>query len=179
MTERADRVPSSWGALPTWIRRHRPPEQSLFSGIYGLVLVSALAAALDPADEKADPGPDALWILVTAAASAVAHGYAHTIARRASAAEGDSSHGFGSLVAEWPVVAAAVPTMALLLGAFAGWWGETNAVNAALAFNTVMLFCWGALTARGAGYSRAAACRAGGLDMLIGFLIIGVNALIK
>jgi hypothetical protein len=69
---------------PKWISRHRPPEQSLFSGIYGLVLASALVAALDATGEMADPGSDALWVLLTALASGAAHGYAHVIAQRAS-----------------------------------------------------------------------------------------------
>lgn len=167
------------GVAPRPTSRHRPPEQSLFSGIYGLVLASALVAALEATGEESDPGPDALWVLLTALASGAAHGYAHVIAQRASA-DGAATRGRLRLVlAEWPLVAAVLPTVGMLLAAVAGWWAEATAVDTALLFNTVALFGWGAWAARTAGHRWPAACRAGGLDMLIGVVIIIANALIK
>jgi hypothetical protein len=156
--------------------RHRPPEGWLFSGVYGLVLASALAAALDQPDERTDPWPDAWWVLLTAAASAAAHGYAHVIAHRVS---GTRPPAVRSVLAEWPLLTAVLPTVALLAGAGAGWWPEGTAVNIAFYVNTAVLFCWGAWTARLGGRGWGAAVRAGSLDMLIGLAIIGANALIK
>ncbi|MET9556564.1 hypothetical protein [Streptomyces sp. NPDC006645] len=155
------------------------PEQSLFSGIYGLVLASALAAALDATGEKADPGPDVLWVLLTALASAAAHGYAHVIARRASVDGAATGTRLRLVLAEWPLVAAVLPTVVLLLTAVAGWWPEAAAVDAALVFNTAALFGWGVWTARTAGHGWPSSCRAGAMDMLIGVVIIIANALIK
>lgn len=178
MSERADHVRRR-GVPPRSTSRYRLPEQSLFSGIYGLVLASALAAALDSTGGNADPGPDVLWVLLTALASAAAHGYAHVIAQRASA-DGAATMGRLRLVlAEWPLVAAVLPTVLMLLAAVAGWWPEATAVDAALLFNTGALFGWGAWTARSAGHGWPSSCRAGGLDMLIGIVIIIANALIK
>src|SRR4051794_35892422 len=120
--------------------RNPPTEPSLFSGIYGLVLARALVAALDATGEKADPGADALWVVLTALASGAAHGYSHVIAQRAS---GDGAASTGRLrlvLAEWPLVAAVLPTVGLLLVAVAGWWAEATAVDVALLFNTVALF---------------------------------------
>jgi hypothetical protein len=82
------------------------------------------------------------------------------------------------VLAEWPLVAAVLPTTALLLAAVAGWWSEDAAVDAALLFNTVALFCVGVSAARTAGRGWASSCRAGGMDMLLGLMIIAVNALI-
>ncbi|MET4921056.1 hypothetical protein P3L51_01515 [Streptomyces sp. PSRA5] len=178
MPEHADHV-SRRTVAPRGTLHHRPPEQSLFSGIYGLVLASALAAALDATGDTADPGPDALWVLLTALASAAAHGYARVIAQRASA---DEAAGVGRLrlvLAEWPLVAAVLPTVAVLLASVAGWWAEATAVDAALLFNTVALFGWGTWAARTAGHGWPSSCRAGALDMLIGLVIIIANALIK
>ncbi|MFF7858096.1 hypothetical protein [Streptomyces sp. NPDC007904] len=166
-------------AAPGWILRHWPAEHSLFSGIYGLVLASALAAALDAAGEEADPGSDALWVLLTALASGAAHGYAHVIAQRASVGRSATTSRLRLVLAEWPLVAAVLPTVGILLAAVAGWWAEGTAVDAALLFNTAALFGWGAWTARNAGYGWLSACRAGVMDMLIGVLIIVANALIK
>ncbi|MEV5342127.1 hypothetical protein AB0K93_27150 [Streptomyces sp. NPDC052676] len=178
MPDRADRVRSE-SVTAGWGLRHRPPEQSLFSGIYGLVLASALVAALDATGEKADPGGDALWVLLTALASGAAHGYAHVIAQRASADRAATAGRGRFVVAEWPLVAAVLPTVGILLAAVAGWWPEATAVNAALLFNTVALFGWGTWAARTAGHGWPSSCRAGGMDMLIGVAIIVANALIK
>jgi hypothetical protein len=177
MSDRTDQVRPA-NVARRWIERRRPPEQSLFSGIYGLVLASALVAALDATGEKAEPGPDALWVLLTALASGAAHGYAHVIAQRASD-DGAATSRLRSVLAEWPLVAAVLPTVGILLAAVAGWWAEATAVDAALLFNTVALFGSGTWAARTAGRGWPSACRSGAMDMLIGLAIIVANALIK
>ncbi|WEH12467.1 hypothetical protein [Streptomyces sp. VNUA24] len=165
-------------AAPSRTLWRQPSEQWLLSGIYGLVLASAMVAALDAAGEEADPGSDALWVLITAVASGAAHGYAHVIAQRASVEGVAVTSRLRSVLAEWPLVAAVLPTVGMLLAAVAGWWAEATAVDAALLFNTVALFGLGAWAARRAGRGWPSSCRAGGLDMVIGLLIIMVNALI-
>ncbi|TVL90316.1 hypothetical protein [Streptomyces sp. SAJ15] len=177
MPDRADQDRPE-GAAPRGIARRRPPEQWLFSGIYGLVLASAMVAALDATGETVDPGSDALWVLLTALASSAAHGYAHVIAQRASVGGAASTSRLRSVLAEWPLVAAVLPTVGILLAAVAGWWAEATAVDAALLFNTFALFGLGASAARTAGHRWPSSCRAGCLDMLIGLVIIGANALI-
>ncbi|MER6621020.1 hypothetical protein [Streptomyces sp. NPDC000931] len=157
----------------------RTPETTLFSGVYGLILASALAAALDSPGEADEPGSDALWILLTALASAAAHGYAHVVAHRLSADGSGVRVGLRAMLAEWPVVVAAVPTVVLLLTTMPSWWTETQAVNTALVLNTLLLAGWGAWTARSAGRGWTASLRAGIADMLIGLVIIAANALIK
>ncbi|MEU0698758.1 hypothetical protein ABZ349_33010 [Streptomyces niveus] len=178
MPERADHV-RRWGVVPRLPLQHRPPEQSLFSGIYGLVLASALVAALDATGDKADPGPDALWVLLTALASSAAHGYARVIAQRASVDGAATVSRWRLVLAEWPLVAAVLPAVAMLLAAVAGWWAEATAVDVTLLFNTVALFGWGTWAARASGHGWPSSCRAGGMDMLIGVVIIIANALIK
>ncbi|MFD9289219.1 hypothetical protein ACFWBV_13180 [Streptomyces sp. NPDC060030] len=158
--------------------RRRPTEQALFSGIYGLVLASALVAALDATGEKADPGPDALWVVLTALAASAAHGYAHVIAQRASSDGATTTSRLRLVLAEWPLVAAVLPTVLMLLAAVAGWWSEATAVDTALLLNTVALFGWGTWAARIAGYGWPSSCRAGSMDMLIGLVIIMADALI-
>lgn len=177
MPARAGRDPAG-GAVPRGILRRRP-ERWLFKGIYGLVLASALVAALDVPGGEANPGQDALWVLLTALTSGAAHGYAHVIARRAS---GDGAGGpsrLRAVLAEWPLVVAVLPTVAMLLAAAAGWWSEDTAADTALVLNTVLLFALGASAARAAGLGRLSSCRAGLLDMLIGLVIIAADALIE
>ncbi|MEU0290179.1 hypothetical protein [Streptomyces sp. NPDC006147] len=157
----------------------QPPEPRLLSGVYGLVLASALAAALDSPDEQTTPGSDALWVLLTALAAAAAHGYAHVLSHRMTAEPGGLTAGLRAMIAEWPVVAAALPTVILLLFAVPDWWSEADAVDVALVLNTLILAGWGVWTARHAGRRWPASLRAGLGDMVIGLVIIGANAVIK
>ncbi|MGA5900326.1 hypothetical protein [Streptomyces venetus] len=166
------------GVAPRAIVRRQPPEQWLFSGIYGLVLASALVAALDAGGEEADPGADTLWLLLTALASSAAHGYAHVIAQRASGDGAATTSRLRSVLTEWPLVVAVLPTVGLLLASVAGWWTEEAAADAALLFNTAALFALGTWAARTAGHGWPSSCLAGGLDMLIGLVIILANSLI-
>lgn len=160
-------------------RSRRPSSESwLISGVYGLVLASALAAALDSPDEQTDPGSDALWVLFTALAAAAAHGYAHVLAHRMSAERSGIGVGLRAMFAEWPLVAAAAPTIVFLLFAVPSWWTESDAVDTALLVNTVLLAAGGAWTARRAGRGWPASLRAAAGDMVIGLVIIGANALI-
>lgn len=149
----------------------------LFGGVYGTVLASSLVSALDNDSGQPDPGYDALWILVAALAAAAAHGYAHAIAEWSAGGSRATAETVRSVVREWPLVAAVVPTLFGLLGARAGWWGEDNAINVVLVVNLFALFGWGLWAARAAGQRWAAACRVGGVDVLLGLLIVSVNAL--
>ncbi|MGY3205001.1 hypothetical protein ACVW19_005516 [Streptomyces sp. TE5632] len=135
--------------------------------------------ALDSPGEASDPGSDALWVLLTALASAPARGYAHVVAHRMSADRGGAGVGLRAMLAEWPVVAAAVPTVVLLLTAVPSWWTEAEAVDTALALNALLLAGWGVWSARGVGRGSAASLRAGTGDMLVGLMVIVANALIE
>jgi cobalamin synthase len=168
-----------WAAL-RGIGRYVPPESLIFGGVYGTVLAGALAAALDEQSGTPDPGYDALWVLMTALASSAAHGYARVIAAHPPPGRSMTAIAVRSVLAEWPLTAAVMPTVLLLLTSYAGWWAEINAVSVALAFNTVALFFWGLWASRTAGgRSWPTACRAGGVDMAIGLLIVLVNLLTK
>ncbi|GAA4090566.1 hypothetical protein GCM10022233_87310 [Streptomyces shaanxiensis] len=117
--------------------------------------------------------------MLTALASAAAQGYAHAIAHRASVDRAATTNRLRLVLAEWPLIAAVLPTVGILLAAVAEWWAEATAVDAALLFNTVALFGRGAWAAHTAGHGWLSSCRAGSLDMLIGLVIILANALIK
>ncbi|MFI0712461.1 hypothetical protein ACH4SK_17810 [Streptomyces inhibens] len=160
-------------------RREEPLQRLLFGGVYGSVLASVLAAALGHDTGTSDPGYDAVWVLLAGAASAAAHGYAHSIAHRTGDKAPVTTTAVRSMLTEWPLVAAMLPTVAVLFGAYAGWWGEEAAVDVALTFNTVALFGWGVWAARVAGRGWAAACRVGGVDMLLGLCIVAANVLSK
>ncbi|MFJ3695170.1 hypothetical protein ACIPW9_13795 [Streptomyces sp. NPDC090052] len=170
-------MPASPSVPVSPARRAEPLQRLLFGGIYGTILASALAAALDNDNGSPDPGYDALWVLLTSLASAAAHGYAHAIAHRKADGVPVTSSTVRSVLTEWPLAAAVLPTVAALLGAHAGWWGEESAIAFSLGINTVALFGWGLWAARVAGRSWGRASRTGGVDMLIGLLIVAANIL--
>ncbi|GAA1503598.1 hypothetical protein GCM10009730_02880 [Streptomyces albidochromogenes] len=165
-------------SLPRPARRAEPMQRLLFGGVYGTVLASALAAALENDSGPPNPGYDAAWILVAALAAAASHGYAHALAHRVAHDPAVTST-LRSVLTEWPLVVAALPTGLLLLTAQARWWSESSALAAALAVNTVALFGWGLWATRAAGRGWVAACRSGCVDMLFGLFIIGANTLSK
>jgi hypothetical protein len=154
-----------------------PLRRVLFGGVYGTVLASSLVSALEHDTGHPDPGYDALWILVAALAAAAAHGYAHAIANWSAGGSKATAETVRSVFYEWPLVAAVVPTLVALLGARAGWWSESGGINTALVINTAALFGWGLWAARVAGQGWGSACRVGGVDVLLGLIIVSVNAL--
>ncbi|WP_329454925.1 hypothetical protein [Streptomyces sp. NBC_01497] len=160
-------------------RRGDPLQRLLFGGVYGTVLASALAAALGDESGPPDPGYDAAWVFAAAVAGSAAHGYAHAIAHR-TVTNGKVSPGtIRSVLNEWALLVAALPTVAALLGSYAGFWSENGAINIALIINTAALFGWGLWAARVAGQGWFAGCRAGAVDVLLGLFIIVVNVLTK
>ncbi|SDK04550.1 hypothetical protein [Streptomyces indicus] len=152
----------------------------MFGGVYGTVLASALLAALQSGGGTYTPYSDAAWVMVTAGTAALAHGYAHHMSTHT---EGSGSHRWRQLVRtladEWPVVVACLPTVALLVGAGAARWPESDVTALGLALNAALLFGWGTFAAKRVGYRKRSALAIGGADATIGLLIAGANALIK
>ncbi|MBC9713859.1 hypothetical protein H9Y04_14910 [Streptomyces sp. TRM66268-LWL] len=152
----------------------------LFGGVYGAVLASSMVAALSgqgPA-EPADRLNDAQWLIITAIASAMAHGYAHLIARRGD----ETVHGVRAVVrlllSEWPLILATSPTLLLLLGGAWGWW-PADVEYVAFAVNVVLLFAWGLLAARAGGRTWGSAMKVGMVDALLGLVVVVANVFIK
>ncbi|MGW4668582.1 hypothetical protein ACWEOJ_36400, partial [Streptosporangium sandarakinum] len=156
----------------------RPSRRALFGAVYGTVLASSLAAALDKAGVPPNPGYELLWVLVSALVSAAAHAYAHAIAEPARTG-GSLAHAARSLLAEWPLVAATLPTAGSLLAAHLRWWGPYTAVETVLVLNTFTLFGLGVWAARVSGRAWRTALRTGGASMLLGLFVIAANTLIK
>ncbi|MFI9155028.1 hypothetical protein [Streptomyces sp. NPDC053367] len=157
---------------------HDTREAVLFGGVYGAVLASSIVAALTQYghSSRSDRRYDALWLLVTALASALAHGYAHYIAERGQHRRWDVLR---SLAAEWPLVAAVLPTVLVLAGAGWGWWPAQSVEYPAFTLNVALLFALGVLTARWAHRSWGRAVLLGLVDALLGMVVVVANALIK
>ncbi|MCF3182806.1 hypothetical protein IPZ70_23085 [Streptomyces polychromogenes] len=152
----------------------------MFGGVYGTVLASGLLAALDQKGGEYTPFYDASWVLVTAATAALAHGYAHHMATHRS---GSAAHRWRLLVRalwnEWPMIAATLPTVVLLVAAGIAHWESYGVTAVGLGLNTALLFAWGSFVAIRVGYRIGSALLIGLADATIGLAVIVANALIK
>ncbi|MFF1719182.1 hypothetical protein [Streptomyces sviceus] len=158
--------------------QHDTREAVLFGGVYGSVLACSMVAALTQYGHTSRDSRryDAAWLLVTALASALAHGYAHYIAERAPHRRWDALR---ALADEWPLVAAVLPTAAVLIGAGWGWWPAKGVEYPAFALNLTLLFTLGLVTARWSHRSWAAAVSIGVGDAMLGVVVVVANAVIK
>lgn len=160
-------------------RAHDTREAVLFGGVYGSVLACSMVAALTQYGHTSRDSRryDAAWLLVTALASALAHGYAHYIAERTPHRRGDALR---TLADEWPLVAAVLPTVALLAGAGFGAGGRMNGVEyAAFTLNITLLFTLGLVTARWSHRPWLTAVTIGVVDAMLGVVVVVANAVIK
>ncbi|MGW0993187.1 hypothetical protein [Streptomyces sp. NPDC002520] len=159
-------------------RQHDTREALLFGGVYGAVLASSLVAALSKYGTTSAAGRryDAIWVLITALASALAHGYAHYIAERAPHRRWDVLR---SLRDEWPLVMAVLPTVFLLAGAGWKWWPPNSVQYPVFGVNIAILFALGLVTARWSARSWPGALLVGAVDALLGVVVVVANALIK
>ncbi|MFJ7152476.1 hypothetical protein ACIQVT_30510 [Streptomyces sp. NPDC100445] len=159
-------------------RHHDTREIILFGGVYGAVLASSMVAALTQYGHTsaAARGYDAAWVVVTALASALAHGYAHYVAERGPHRRRDV---LLAVRDEWPLVAAVLPTAFLLAGAYWRWWPANGVEYAVFVLNVVILFGLGLVTARWSSRGWPAAVLTGLVDALLGMIVVLANALIK
>ncbi|GAA0276185.1 hypothetical protein GCM10010302_12260 [Streptomyces polychromogenes] len=160
-----------------------PPRRGadwMFGGVYGTVLASGLLAALDQKGGEYTPFYDASWVLVTAATAGLAHGYSHHMTTHQA---GSAAHRWRLLVRalwhEWPMIAATLPTVLLLVVAGIAHWESYGVTAVGLGLNTALLFAWGAFVAIRVGYRLGSALLIGLADATIGLAIIVANALIK
>ncbi|MFH8218291.1 hypothetical protein ACH4C2_03740 [Streptomyces sp. NPDC018057] len=165
-------------AVPPRPAHDDPRAMLLFGGVYGAVVACAMVAALTEYGHTSPAARryDAAWLLVTAFASALAHGYSHYIAERGPHRRGEALR---ALAAEWPLVAAMLPTVLILAGAGWGWWPADGVEYPAFVLNIALLFTLGLASARRAGRRWTAALATGFVDALFGLLVVVANAVIK
>ncbi|MFE2927751.1 hypothetical protein [Streptomyces goshikiensis] len=169
---------------PTPNARPFPPPRRgpdwMFGGVYGTVLASGLLAALDQKGGEYTPFYDASWVLVTAAAAALAHGYSHHMTSHQPGSAAYRWHVLArALWNEWPVIAATLPTVLLLVAAGIAGWDSYGVTAIGLGLNTALLFAWGSFVALRVGYRLGSSLLIGLADATIGLAIIVANAVLK
>jgi hypothetical protein len=156
------------GAPPRWLN----------GALTGVVLASALVAALDHRGQLPDPIDDIAWILVVLASTGLVRVYAALVAGRA---QWDSPRraAVRLLANEWALIVAGLPAVVILLTGVTTGWPALEAVRAVLVVNVALLLGLGMFGARRSGYRPLHAVGFGIADAALGVLVIIANALLR
>ncbi len=135
------------------------PRENLAATLYGTVLATSVIATLPGAER---PAIVIAALLVTALVFALAHAWAHVLARsakdRVPVTRADVAAGIKH---EWPMVEAALPASAVVALALVDVYEIETALWVATGVNVVLLFVWGAVVRRIAGGTAWISLRAG------------------
>jgi hypothetical protein len=152
--------------------------QWLNGALTGLVLSSAVVAALDHHGLTPNPVDDIAWILITLASTGLVRSYASFVAGRG---QGDSTPhpALRILSHEWSLIVAGLPAVIILLAAVAASHPMLGAIRTVLGTNVAILLGLGIFGASKAGYRPFQAAALGVADAALGLLVILANALLR
>jgi hypothetical protein len=153
-----------------------PSRQDSAGAIYGSMAAAAVIAA---SGRHLPPGRVLALTLITLLTFWLAHVYAQVLAhhlRGATRPRWDIV--VAAMVEEWPMVAAPVPAMAVLLLGAVGLLDEHRAVNLALWVGVAQLVGWGIALARRQQWSWPIALASGAINGVFGVVVIGLKAFV-
>jgi hypothetical protein len=150
-----------------------------FNGaLTGLVLTSAVVAALDHRGWTPRPIDDIAWILITLASTGLVRSYASFVTSRGQRSPASVTFP-GMLGREWSLIAAGLPAVAILLVALSARYPMLGAIHVVLGANVAILLGLGVFGASKAGYRPWQAAALGVADGALGLLVIVANALLR
>ena len=150
-----------------------------FNGaLTGLVLTSAIVAALDHEGQILNPVDAIAWILLTLGTTGLVRSYASFVAGHSQ--PGTDPHNFLRILShEWSLIAAALPAVIILLVSLVASYPMLGAIGTVLGANVFILLGLGVFGASKAGYRPFQAAALGIADATLGLLVIAANALLK
>jgi hypothetical protein len=159
---------------------------TLAAFLAGTVVTTLLLAA----QGGGNPLQETAWILIGVALSLLTRAYGLHVSSHDDVGGARYIAGFVRNIAKgWPVIAASLPTvLVLLIAAALGWPDDREHADGsvtlgyttvALNINVVLLFVWGIVAARQAGLSRAWTVLIGFLNAGLGWLVVAVNLALK
>ncbi|OBB76358.1 hypothetical protein A5759_06050 [Mycobacterium sp. 852014-52144_SCH5372336] len=160
----------------------RLESSTLAAFLTGTIMTTLLLAA----QAGGNPLQEIAWILLGVGLSLLTRAYGLHVSSHEEAGGAQYIAAFLRNVASgWPVVAAALPTLAVLLLAAAFDWPDDwehpdggvtiGYTTVALNLNVVLLFFWGVIAARQARLSRTWTVVIGFLNAGMGWLVVAVN----
>jgi hypothetical protein len=150
----------------------------LNAALTGTVMVSVLTAALSHYEQRLDPLSDIGWTLILLACSSLIRSYAAYVTHRAGQRSPRAAI-VGIVRGEWALVAAGLPTVAVLLAASVAHCSTTATINVVLLMNVFLLLALGIVAASRAGHRSIVAVGFGLGDAMLGVLVIAANSLLR
>jgi hypothetical protein len=152
------------------------PSGHLAGSLYGMVLVTSVLAAF-AGSERA--GYVIAAVLVTTAVFALAHAWAHALARTGAARAPLDRHAFvRSLGHEFAIVQAALPATIVLVPAALDVYSVETALWIAVLVNVALLFTWGAGLRQLAGGAGLQVLGAGLASSSLGLVLVVLKVLV-
>jgi hypothetical protein len=149
------------------------PRENLAATLYGTVLATSVIATLPGAER---PAIVIAALLVTAIVFALAHAWAHVLARSAKERHPVTTADIVTGIKhEWPMVEAALPASAVVALALVDVYSIETALWAATAVNVLLLFVWGAIVRRVSGGTAWISLRAGLAAGSLGLVLAGLK----
>ncbi len=162
--------------MPVQRLRALLPRENLAATLYGTVLATSVIATLPGAER---PAIVIAALLVTAIIFALAHAWAHVLARSAKDRVPVTRDAVAAGVKhEWPMVEAALPASAVVALALVDVYTIQTALWIATGVNVALLFVWGAVVRRVAGGTTWIALRAGLVAGSLGLALAALKWLI-
>jgi hypothetical protein len=148
------------------------------SAVYGQILVTAVVAALSE-----DAATTSGYLLLSAGTTVlvlwIAHVYAMAIAQGIHVERKLRGADLRAVaLAEAPMIATAIPTLAILLLGVLGVFARNTAVSLAVGAGVVTLVYWGVVFGRTAGESWPSAALSGAMNGGLGMAIVALKAIV-
>lgn len=152
------------------------PSGNLAGSLYGTVLVTSVLAAFAGSENV---GYVIAAVVVTTSVFALAHAWAHALARSGAARAPLDRHALlGSIGHESPIVEAALPAAAVLLLAALDVYSVETALWIAVLVNVALLFIWGAGLRQLAGGTGLQVLGAGLASASLGLVLVALKVLV-
>jgi hypothetical protein len=162
-------------------------ESSTLAAFLGGTILTILLLA---AQSGRNPLQAAAWILISTALTMVTRGYQQFVSTHEEQGGGSYVAGLARKVgAAWPIVAASLPTVLLLvLAAVFGWPDDREDPGGKVTIgyttivanlNVLLLFFWGAVSAGRSGLSRPWTVLVGFANAALGLLVVSANLALK
>lgn len=159
---------------------------SLAAFLSGTVVTTLLLAA----QSGGKPLQEAEWIFIGVALSMLTRGYGLFVANHDAEGGGRYLTGLARTTGQgWPVVAASLPTVLLLILAKVSGWPDDQEhpdgsvtigyTTLLLNLNVLLLFFWGVVSARQAGISRGWTVVLGIANAVLGLAVVTINLALK
>lgn len=162
--------------IRSWFESH---EANLAGAVYGAILVTSVIAAAS-AEKGLSLGLLVLTVAVTILVFWLAHVYARALAHSVTAGTRITWPELRGLAThEWPLLQAALPSIAFLVLGWLGLFERPAALWLAVGSGVAMLVAWGFVYARAEGLGPAGTALAVSINAAFGLAVVALKAFVS